>query len=151
MILYFFAGFYFNLTLCMTKLRVVLVWRKASVKHFFVDVDERREAALIHDNTRCQDTREFFIMSFAGVESSWVLQASKVQCLLFIFVFCLFAGLWGLKFTIQWRWTFELALVMEHICCCNWVDSWMRNVDHIATNSLVLEMGGKQTKANNGL
>jgi hypothetical protein len=34
MIMYFFAGFYFNLTLCMTKLRVVVVWRKANVKHF---------------------------------------------------------------------------------------------------------------------
>ncbi len=66
-------------------------------------------------------------------------------------MFCLFAGLWCLKFVIQWRWTFELALVMEQICYCNWVDSWMKNVDHIAVDSLVLEMGRKQTKTNNGL
>jgi hypothetical protein len=66
-------------------------------------------------------------------------------------VFCLFVGLWCLKFPIQWKWASKLALVMEQICCCNWVGSWMRNVDHIIANSLVLEMGGKQVKVNNGL
>jgi len=72
------------------------------------------------------------------------LQVSKVWCLLFIsaFVCGLFVcSLWWLKFAIQWRWAFELALVMERICCCNWVGSWMRNVDHLVKDWLVREIG----------
>jgi hypothetical protein len=37
---------------------------------FSMDVDERKEASLIHDDTRCQDIGELFIMSFVNVESS---------------------------------------------------------------------------------
>jgi hypothetical protein len=34
-----------------------------------MDVDEKREGALIHDDTRCQNTRQLFIMNFKGVEN----------------------------------------------------------------------------------
>jgi hypothetical protein len=34
-----------------------------------MDVDERREATLIHNDTRCQDIGELFIMSFTNIKS----------------------------------------------------------------------------------
>jgi len=34
-----------------------------------MDVDEKRETTLIHDDTRCQDTRQLFIMSFANANN----------------------------------------------------------------------------------
>jgi hypothetical protein len=74
----------------------------------------KEKITLIHDDTRHQNTRQLFIVNFEGVKN------------------CLFTGLWCLKFAIQWRWTFALALVMEWVCCYKWVGSWMRNVDHIA-------------------
>jgi hypothetical protein len=63
----------------------------------YVDVDERREAALIHDDTTRQDTGQLFIMNFCGCRKS------DVCLFLCLGVFCLFAGLWCLKFVIQWR------------------------------------------------
>jgi hypothetical protein len=73
--------------------------------------------------------------------SSWIwwCQKSNVYCLFLCFgVFCLFAGLWFLKFAIQWRWVFELASVMEQVYCCNWGDSWMNHAYHIAQDWSVL-------------
>ncbi len=62
----------------------------------------------------------------------WGHQKSTICCLFFCSgVFCLFTSLWCLKFTIQWRWTFPLTLVMEWVCCYNWVGSWMRNAHHV--------------------
>ncbi len=62
-----------------------------------MDVDERREATLIHDDTRCQDIGELFIMRL------WAL---KVQCLLFIFVF------WCVLFVCRFM-VFEVCKSME--------------------------------------
>ncbi len=62
-----------------------------------MDVDERIEATLIHDDTKHQDTRELFIMS---------LRASKVQCLLFILVF------WCVLFVCMFM-VFEIYNSME--------------------------------------
>jgi hypothetical protein len=63
----------------------------------YVDVDERREATLIHDDTTHQDTGQLF-MNFCRCRKSDV--CCSFLCL---GVFCLFAGLWCLKFVSQWR------------------------------------------------
>ncbi len=65
-----------------------------------MDVDERREATLIYDDTRRRSSRQLFIMNFESVESSMFIVCFYV---LVCFV-CLFVGLWCLKFAIQWRW-----------------------------------------------
>ncbi len=102
---------------------MVVMWCQASVKTFYVDVDERREATLIHDDIRCQNIGQLF-MNFEGVES-WM------------YIVCL-QVLWYLKFAIQWRWISELALVMERVYCCHWGGFSMNHADHVAQDWLVL-------------
>jgi hypothetical protein len=34
-----------------------------------VDVDEKKEATLIHDDIRCQDTEQLFIMNLEGAKN----------------------------------------------------------------------------------
>jgi Ribonuclease G/E len=64
---------------------------------FFVDVDERREATLIHDDTMPR-YRIVVHHEFYGCRKS------DVYCsFLWFGVFCLFASLWCLKFAIQWK------------------------------------------------
>jgi hypothetical protein len=120
------------------------LWRKASVKHFLwicgCGWKERRNPNSCW--TRRQDTGQLFIMNFCGC---W---KSDVCCsFLCLGVFCLFAGLWCLKFAIQWRWAFELALVMERVGCCNLVGSWMRNANLLAKDWLLREIGWRWGRA----
>jgi hypothetical protein len=46
-----------------------------------MDVDEKKETTLIHDDTRCQDTRQLFIMSFANANNPMSIVCF---CVLFI-------------------------------------------------------------------
>jgi hypothetical protein len=52
----------------------------------YVDVDERREATLIHDDTRHQDTGQLFIMNFCRCRKFDVCCSFLHLC-----VVCLFA------------------------------------------------------------
>ncbi len=62
-----------------------------------MDVDERREATLIHDDTRRQSSRQLFIMN---------LMVPKVQCLLFVSMF------WCVLFVCRFM-VFEVCNSME--------------------------------------
>jgi hypothetical protein len=55
-----------------------------------MDVDEKREATLIHDDTRHQNTRQLFIMNFEGAESpmSVVHLCVLFVCRFMVFEFC---------------------------------------------------------------
>jgi hypothetical protein len=55
-----------------------------------VDVDERREATLIHDDTRRPNTGQLFIMNFEGAESLMSIFVSVFWCVLFVFRFMVF-------------------------------------------------------------
>ncbi len=57
---------------------------------FFGDVDERRETTLIHDDTRCQDIGELFIMSFVSIESSMSIVHFCVVVCFFVCRFMVF-------------------------------------------------------------
>ncbi len=55
-----------------------------------MDVDERREATLIHDDTRRPNTGQLFIMNFEGAESLMSIFVSVFWCVLFVFRFMVF-------------------------------------------------------------
>ncbi len=61
-------------------------------------MNERREATLIHGDIRRPNIGQLFIMNFEGTES-----VMSIVCFCVLVWFCLFAGLWCLKFAIQWK------------------------------------------------
>jgi hypothetical protein len=117
----------------------------SNIFYEYVDVDERKESPRIHDGnkTKIWDNCSSWILE--GIESPM----SVVH--FYVWVCFVYLGLWCLKFAIQWKWTSKLILVMEWVCCYNWVGSWMRNVDHIVEEWLVLEIGWRQMRTDNGL
>ncbi len=58
-------------------------WHKMPRYYEYVDVDERREATLIHDDTRCQDIGQLFAWIFAGAKSPMFF-VCVFGCVLFV-------------------------------------------------------------------
>jgi len=55
-----------------------------------VDVDEKKEATLIHDDIRCQDTEQLFIMNLEGAKNPLFVVRFSVLVFLFVCRFLVF-------------------------------------------------------------
>jgi hypothetical protein len=70
-----------------------------------MEVDERREATLIHDDRRCKNNEQLFIMNFEGAESPMCIVCF---CVLVCFVCLQVYGVWSLQFNgdgfLSWLW-----------------------------------------------
>jgi hypothetical protein len=55
-----------------------------------MDVDERRQATLIHDDIRCQNRKQLFMMNFEGAKSPMFIVCFYVLVVLFVCMFMVF-------------------------------------------------------------
>jgi len=65
----------------------------------YVDVVERKEATLIHDGGRRQDTGQLFIMNFEGAKSPMsIVRLCVCVCVCVCFLCLQVYGVWSLQF-----------------------------------------------------